>query len=186
MSENTLPTRTVGERGKDKHPRKKRNDSSINTLFDDNTRQKIVSHDLQVMQLGKLKDVNNVEELTERITTYFRICVQNAVCPTVAGFALSLGIDRRTLWAWLEGKNGVIKNPEVRDTLKSVYSAIAAQYEEMLTEGKIVPVSAFFLMKNNHGYKDQTEYTLTARTEQPDTEDTVIDRAMLLEGETIR
>ena len=80
----------------------------------------------------------------------------------------------------MEQKTGVIKNPEVMETLKSVYTSISAMYEELLTEGKIIPVSAFFLMKNNHGYKDQTDHVVTARQDQPETEEDIISRAGLL------
>lgn len=180
MSESVIPINMVGKRGKDKTPRKKRTDSSIQTAVPDDTRQKIICHDIMVRRIGKLSDPNNLDEVNYHIDQYLDLCMNNLVSPTVAGLALSLGIDRRTLWQWMEGINNVIKNPEVKDTLKSVYSQIATMYEEMLTEGKIVPVSAIFLMKNNHGYKDQTDHILTARQDIPETEDSIIDRAGLL------
>lgn len=180
MSEATQPIRTVGKRGNDITPRKKRTDSSIQTTIPDDSKVKIICHDMMVRKLGKLSDPNNLTEVENRIDQYLTLCMQNVVCPTVSGFALSLGIDRRTLWTWISGKCDVIKNPEVMDTLKSVYSQIESQYEELLTEGKIVPVSAIFLMKNNHGYKDQTDHILTARQEQTETEDSLLNRAGLL------
>ena len=179
MSQEIKPIRTVGKRGKDKQPRKYRNDT-IQTAVSDDVRSKIICHDMMVRRLGKLHNPNDITEVEQRIETYLTLCMNNSVSPTVAGLALSLGIDRRTLWQWIEGVNGTIKSPEVKDTLKSVYSSIAAMYEEMLTEGKIIPVSAFFLMKNNHGYKDQTDHIVTARQEQPETEETLLNRANLL------
>lgn len=166
---------------KDSKPRKKRNDNGINTAIEDDTRKRIMIHDRQVMKLGKLKNYNDPVEVGKRIDTYLDLCISNVVAPTVAGLALSLGIDRRTLWTWLEGKVGVIKNPDVMDILKTVYSSISAQYEEMLTEGKIIPVSAIFLMKNNHGYKDQTDYVLSANQENPIGLQDITTRAGLLE-----
>lgn len=137
-------------------------------------------HNMQLMKLGKMSDPNNLSELCDRIEKYMNLCIDNDVCPTVASFALALGVDRSTLWNWINERNGAIKNPAVLDTLKNVYSSIAAQYEALLTENKIVPVSAIFLMKNNHGYKDQTDHIITARQDQQETEENLIDRAGLL------
>jgi hypothetical protein len=101
----------------------------------------------------------------------------------VASLALALGIDRRTLWTWMEEKVGTIKNRAVLDTLKRVYNLIASQYEGLLTQGKIIPVAGFFLMQNNFGYKNQTDHVVVAQpAEEPNTED-IAARAGLLDGE---
>lgn len=180
MSEQQKQIRTVGKRGKDKQPRKRRIDNSIQTIASDDTKRKIIFHDITVRKLGKVSDINNPVEVNDRIETYLSICMNNSVAPTVAGLALAFGVDRKTLWTWIEERAGTIKNEECRNALKAVYSAITAMYEELLTEGKIIPVSAFFLMKNNHGYKDQTDHIVTARQEQPETEETLLNRANLL------
>ena len=180
MAESIMPIKTVGKRGKDKTPRKKRTDNSIQSVVPDDTKRKIICHDIMVRRLGRLPDMNDIISVDNRIDTYLTLCVNNAVSPTVAGLALSFGVDRKTLWEWLEGRSGTIKNDEVRNTLKAVYSQITSMYEEMLTEGKIIPVSAFFLMKNNMGYKDQTDHVVTARQDIPETEDSLTDRAGLL------
>ena len=179
MSEQTTLPRKQGQRGKDKAPRKKRIDSIQNVASDDNKR-KIILHDISVMNLPRLEDINDYKQLSNRVTEYFTLCVNNAVSPTVAGLALALGVDRATLWNWLNGKTGRIKSQECFDLLKRTYDAINTQYEEMLTDGKIIPVSAFFLMKNNHGYRDQTDHVITARQEVTDTEETILERANLL------
>ena len=178
------PISMVGKRGKDKQPRKKRCDM-ISTALTDDERMNILKHNLQIAALPKINP-NNPDQLSDRVMQYFTICAENNLSPAVASFALSLGVDRRTLWTWMANDRGVIKNQQSLDIIKTAYSIINAQYEDMLNTSKINPISAIFLMKNNLGYKDQTDHILTARTEQPDTEDTVIDRAMLLEGETIR
>ena len=65
--------------------------------------------------------------------------------------------------------------------LKNIYAAINTQYEQLLTEGKIIPVSAFFLMQNNHGYKQQTDHVITAKQENQETEEDILNRANLLQ-----
>lgn len=60
---------------------------------------------------------------------------------------------------------------------------INTQYEELLTEGKMIPVGAFFLMQNNHGYRNQTDHVVVAQqAEEPNTDD-IAARAGLLDGE---
>lgn len=170
-------------RGKDKVPRKKRYGGSLTANIPPDDKQLIVHHNVEVWSLGKLKDRNDEEEVRERIATYFSICEKNQQMPTIAGLALSLGIDRSTLWLWIDNKTGVIKNPAVLDTLKGVYNLIASQYEGMLTQGKIVPVSGFFLLQNNFGYKNQTDHVVVAQpAEEPDTGE-IAARAGLLDSD---
>lgn len=169
---------------KDLKPRKKRYGGSITANIPPDEKQIIVRHNVEVWSLGKLQDRNNEEEVRERIATYFSICEKNQQMPTVAGLALAFGIDRATLWTWIDNKTGVIKNQEVLDTLKGVYNLISSQYEGMLTQGKITPVSAFFLLQNNFGYKNQTDHVVVAAAaEDPETGDIVARAGLLTDGE---
>ena len=66
------------------------------------------------------------------------------------------------------------------NTLKRAYDSINSYYEHMMNNGKINPVAGIFLMKNNLGYKDQTDYVVSAGNyEQLRIED-IADRAGLL------
>lgn len=178
MSEAVSVTKPKG-RGKDLKPRKKRTDCSVNVSMPPDDKMKILAHNLELMQLGRV-DKTSPEAIRERTRLYFEICSKNIMLPTVAGFALALGIDRRTLWDWITNGQGAIKNPAVIDALKETYALINSQYEDMLNNGEINPVSAFFLLKNNHGYKDQTDHVITARQDQPETESELLERAELL------
>jgi len=179
----TKQVRGQGKRGADKKPRKIRYDNSPMTAVALDDRSRIVRHNLELFNLGTLKDRNDEIEVQERIQAYFEICAKNSVMPTVAGFAMALGIDRSTLWLWMDNRTGVIKNPAVLDVLKRIYSMINTQYEELLTEGKIIPVGAFFLLQNNHGYRNQTDHVVVAQqAEEPNTDD-IAARAGLLDGE---
>ena len=170
--------RKQGQRGKDKVPRKKRNDSN-QLAFPADDRSRILAHNLNVMKLGRIKNRDDVEEVRSRISFY-----QYEVLPTVAGLALCLGIDRNTLWDWMDGRRGTIKNPDVVDTLKSVYTQINCQYEDLLTQGKITPVAGFFLMQNNFGYKNTTDHVVSVQQqEEPDTADIAARAGLLEEGD---
>ena len=177
MSEAVLP-RTRGQRGKDKTPRKIRSDTLMNGSTPEN-RKNVLLHNLKIAGLHKI-DPNDPEQLSERVQLYFSICTQNEIPPAVASFALSLGIDRRTLWTWINGESGAVKNAVSIDIIKNAYSIINSQYEDLLNVGRINPVAAIFLMKNNYGYKDQTDHVITARAEAPETEEELTQRAALL------
>jgi hypothetical protein len=166
---------------KDKQVRKKRTDFNITQQVPQDDKQLILKHNVELWQLGKLKDKNNVEEVRERIATYFTLCQQNVQMPTVAGLALAFGIDRTTLWTWVDNRTGVIKNPEVLDTLKQVYNLIGSQYEGLLTQGKIVPVAGFFLLQNNFGYKNTTDHVVSVQQQEEPSADDIAARAGLLE-----
>lgn len=169
---------------KDAVPRKKRTDFNISEQVPADEKQMIVRYNVELFNLGKLNDPNDYDEVRERLAAYFSISDRYQQVPTVAGMALALGIDRRTLWTWMEQKVGTIKNPAVMDTLKRVYNMISSQYEGLLTQGKIVPVAGFFLMQNNFGYKNQTDHVVVAQqAEDPNTDDLAA-RAGLLDADT--
>ena len=65
-------------------------------------------------------------------------------------------------------------------TLKRAYDTINSYYEHMMNNGKINPVAGIFLMKNNMGYKDQTDYVLTANNNDTPSLEDIANRANLL------
>lgn len=171
--------RKQGERGKDKQQRKKRNDS-FNTALSSNEKKNIMQHNFTLYKMDRI-DCNDIVQLENRIDLYFSLCSQNDIFPSVAGFAFAIGIDRRTLWTWLSNPlNCAIKNTQCMDILKRTYELINTQYEDMMNTGKINPVSGIFLMKNNFGYKDNTEHTIIPKQDIPETEDNLLNRAGLL------
>ena len=174
MSENTTIRKT---RGKDKAPRKKRTDRSAITQTGENT--SFLSHDMKLLTLPEI-DLNDNEQVKQRINEYISLCATDDIKPSIASFALSLHLSRYQLFDYLNGRSNVIKNAEVIHTLKSIYNLINSYYEHMMNNGKINPVAGIFLMKNNLGYKDTTDYIVTAKQEQIETEENIIDRAGLL------
>lgn len=101
-------------------------------------------------------DMTDPDAVAERYDWYVRYCIENAIRPGVAGFALAFGYDRKHL---LRIKDGVIKSvPEsVCDTLKRAWGMLEMLMEQYMLTGKINPVPGIFMMKNNFGYQDQTE-----------------------------
>ena len=140
-----------------KQKRPKRSEQlQVHTEEGDN--RKYILHSLKLADLPKC-DLKSTGEVTERIKTYFEICAEDDMKPSVAGLALAMDIDRTYLWEIREGRKG--KNPEVANTIKKAMKILDLQMVDYMQNGKINPVSGIFLMKNNFGYADKQEVVVT-------------------------
>lgn len=131
--------------------KRKRPDTTVQASPAENT--KYLNHNLELYDLPKI-DHYDLEQVSKRVREYFGICAKNGMKPTVAGFALSFGVDRKTMYCWVNGIDSKRVPDEVRNTLKIAYCSINAQMEDYMMNGKINPVAGIFLMKNNMGYTD--------------------------------
>ena len=117
---------------------------------------------LQAMTISHWPDIdtNDAEQVAARIDQYHQFCFQNDIKPDMSGLALALGVSRKTLWAW---ENGVESNkPQaVRNTLKRGREVNEYLMSQLMQNGKINPVTGIFLLKNNHGFRDQTDVVIT-------------------------
>lgn len=117
-------------------------------------------------------DLHDVEAVGQRLNEYFKLYADNDMKPTVAGMAMALGMNRRTLWAIVNnqptGSSGYLTAlpPDVAHTIKKAHFLLENMWESYMNSGKINPVSGIFLGKNNFGYQDKTEYVLTPNTQQ--------------------
>lgn len=171
----------VKHRGRPKGlPGKTRKDNIQSPVFDE-VRKKILEFNMELFHLPKIPDYNDLQLVQDRTNLFFELCIQHGVSPTLAGYSFSLGIDRHTLYNWLNGKTESIKNKECFHILKNAYDFINNSYEQLLTEGKIIPVSGFFLLQNNYGYKQQTDHVITANTQDNVTDNDIMNKAGLIE-----
>ena len=126
---------------------------------------------LELMNLPTI-DLHDIMAVQERINEFFNIMAKYDTKPTVAGMAMALGMDRRTLWAIRNdqptGGAGykTALPPEVANSIKKAYLLMENLWENYMQNGKINPVSGIFLGKNNFGYQDKTEYVLTPNTQR--------------------
>ena len=134
----------------------------------DNT--KFMKVNMVLFNMDKV-DMKDVEAVQNRINEFFVLYAENDMKPTIAGMAMALDMDRRTLWAI---KNNQPANgqgwkydlpPEVSDTIKKAYVLMENLWETYMNSGKVNPISGIFLGKNNYGYQDKTEYVLTPNTQ---------------------
>lgn len=126
---------------------------------------------LELMNLPTI-DIHDPVAVQERLNEFFQIMAKYDTKPTVAGMAMALGMDRRTLWAVRNdqptggaGYKSALPS-EVADLIKKSYLLMENLWENYMQNGKINPVSGIFLGKNNFGYQDKTEYVLTPNTQQ--------------------
>lgn len=145
---------------------RRRPDSTVQAEPGDNS--KFTRHNRMLYELVPVT-FESAEEVKERTITYLDICEQNDMKPSVAGYALALGIDRVNLWRIVTG--ATVKPAEVRNVLKRAYDLLNAQMEDYMQNGKINPVSGIFLMKNSFQYQDKQEIQVSANqgdAESPD------------------
>ena len=83
----------------------------------------------------------------------------------MAGLAVAFHTVRKTLLRWLSGE--AYKNAtKSRELLTTAYAILNAQMEIYMQNGKINPVAAIFLMKNNFGYEDKSEQVITPKMQE--------------------
>lgn len=157
MSEEEAMAAALALTEKENKKVRRRPDSTVQAAPGDNA--KYTAHNLMLYRL-KPVSFESAEEIMDRTDEYFSICQQNDMKPSVAGYALALGVDRKTLWRIITGET--VKPEAVRHSLKRAYLILNAQMEDYMQNGKINPVSGIFLMKNSFQYQDRQEIQVSA------------------------
>ena len=127
---------------------------------------KFLSLNIELFNLPEI-DKHNADEVGQRLADYFALYAKYDTKPTVAGMAMALGMNRRTLIAivndYATGGAGY-KSALPQDVallIKKAYKVMENLWENYASSGKINPGTAIFLAKNNFGYQDKTEYVVT-------------------------
>ena len=114
-------------------------------------------------------DINNVQQVEQRIQDYFALCIQADMTPGVANFAMALGIVRHRLLEVVNDAEGRSVVPSgVRSALKKAHAYMGSYWEQIMQNGKINPASGIFLGKNNFGYRDAVEHVVTPNIKTSD------------------
>ena len=140
--------------------------NGLNLEPGDNTKYLAVG--LQLFNLPAI-DLNDPEQVEDRLAEYFRIHYEADLKPTVSGMGMALGLDRRRLWEIKTGNYGTQKSLEnlptsTKDSIKKAYDYMEILWENYMQNGKINPVSGIFLGKNNFAYVDKQEHVVTPNT----------------------
>lgn len=114
---------------------------------------------LELSKMGKV-DMHDPEAVERRVDEAFLYMVQHDMKPTIESVALAFGTNRTTMWRWKEGVETDI--PEAsRNAIKRAYTLTNQLLTQTMVDGKINPIPAIFLLKNNHGYKDVADVVVT-------------------------
>lgn len=133
---------------------------------------KYLSLNMELFNLPEI-DMENVEEVQQRLNDYFMLYAKYDTKPTVAGMGMALnGMSRQTLRAIATGAPTggagytTALPPAVAAAIKKAYFLMENLWENYMQNGKVNPVAGIFLGKNNYGYQDKTEYVLTPNAQQ--------------------
>ena len=120
---------------------------------------KMLSHAVEIGNWPAI-DTDDPDQVSARFNQYHQYCIAHDIKPDMPGLALSVGVTRKTLWAW---ENGVESNkPQaVRNVIKKAREINEIMMTQMMANGKINPVAGIFFLKNSHQYTDTQEVVLT-------------------------
>ena len=104
-----------------------------------------------LIELGKLGRVETDEQVRERISEFFYICSESGIRPGIESLAFSLGVSRKTVFAWGTGRGC---SPYRQELILRAKSLITSYVEQSLLTGATNPVSAIFCLKNYANWKD--------------------------------
>lgn len=103
--------------------------------------------------------VKTDEECSERLNEFFSECARTGEIPTYEKMALSLGTNTQTVYNWASGNVKSISIDRI-NMMKKARSLIAAIDAELVSTGKIPPITYQFRAKNFYGMKDQQEVVM--------------------------
>ena len=108
-------------------------------------------------------DLSDENAVKQRIDEFWKLCIDFDTKPQVSGMADVLGLDRRRLWEITHDvpHRNLECSSATRDLIKKEYRKLEVLWEYYILNGKVNPVSAIFLGKNNFDYADRQEITLT-------------------------
>lgn len=123
---------------------------------------KLITQAMQLANLGPI-DLQDPEQVRERIQLFFTVMAETDTKPTVAGLSMALNnMGRFTLQKIARGQSGKGVYPdETLHLIASAYSVMEELWEGYMLHGQINPVNGIFLGKNHYGYQDRSEVVVS-------------------------
>lgn len=108
---------------------------------------------------GKL----SIEQFTADVVEYFEHCENTGYIPTISGLGAHCGVARKTMEDWVVHRSGDPAFQPFIDILEQARAYIEADLVQCMLQGEHASPGAFALvLKNNHGFVEKTEQTITA------------------------
>lgn len=117
-------------------------------------------------------DINNPEEVRQRIIDYFELMAKHDTKPLVNAYAHALGTDRKRLWELVNNVPSILRgeiscdkiNKESLALIQRGYALLSESWEYNFANGKFShPAIGIFLGKNHFGYVDQQDVVVENR-----------------------
>ncbi len=123
--------------------------------------QVVMRNLLHYWEMG-MQPVQTDVELEERLMQFFMSCAENQSIPTVEKMCLAIGYNRKTVWAWGDGKPSSLgyRTQQIIEKARQIMESFDA---ELLMENSINPVSYIFRAKNYYGLVDRQEHVLPSQ-----------------------
>ena len=120
---------------------------------------RMITNAVNLSSMGPV-DMYDPEQVERRMMAFLQYTIDHDMKPTVESMALAFNTNRTQLWKWKEGVESHLPEGS-RNAIKKGYSLMNQLLTQTMADGKINPVAAIFLLKNNHAYKDQTDVVVT-------------------------
>lgn len=108
--------------------------------------------------IGRPYAFQNLEVTEKEIDDYFQLCSDKEVVPTITTLALWLGVNKDTIYEHANNSSSPFS-----DLFKNVISYCHSLMQNGAIDGKINPVTYFFISKNDYGMRDDKNITVTAQ-----------------------
>ena len=158
MSDNGISNEQITDVIKKKRTRPDKTEA-LTPHYEPGDMSKMIADAMSISSFGPV-DVNDPQAVENRIRLFLTYCMEHDMKPSVESMALAFNTNRTQLWRWANGVECNITEAS-RNAIKKGYSIMNQLLTQTMMDGKINPVSAIFLMKNNMGYKDQTDVVVT-------------------------
>lgn len=142
-------------------PKRKRPDrtEALTPHYEPGEMSAMISNAMALSKMGKV-NMYDPEAVEKRVDEAFLFMLEHDMKPTIESLALAFGTTRTTMWRWKEGVETDIP-AESRNAIKRAYTIANQLLVQTMVDGKMNPIPAIFLLKNNLGYKDQTDVVVT-------------------------
>ena len=130
---------------------------------EEGTNRKVLKHsnDVSALSIDPV-DVQNPDEVQDRIRHYFELCMENDMKPTIPELGMAFGHNRDWVLRIVQGRHTTLNDISI-GYFQAAYNMINGQLEQYMLNGDTNVVAGIFIAKNNFGYKDQQE-TVVAHT----------------------